>query len=95
VLFPPRSSPPSSSDVLAAERNLTGDVGDAERGLLGDTLDGLGDLAVTAGNSNGKPIDLVIVRENTEDLYVKEERTIEGPNCAERQWAMSSRPPWC
>ena len=26
------------------------------------------------------PIDLVIVRENTEDLYVKEERTYEGPN---------------
>ncbi|KAL8718261.1 MAG: hypothetical protein Q9225_004580 [Loekoesia sp. 1 TL-2023] len=27
-----------------------------------------------------KPIDLVIVRENTEDLYVKEERTFDGPN---------------
>ncbi|TKA57851.1 Homoisocitrate dehydrogenase [Cryomyces minteri] len=26
------------------------------------------------------PVDLVIVRENTEDLYVKEERTYEGPN---------------
>jgi len=26
------------------------------------------------------PIDLVIVRENTEDLYVKEERTYDGPN---------------
>ena len=38
----------SGADVLAAERNLTGDVGDAERGLLGDTLDGLGDLAVRA-----------------------------------------------
>ncbi|KAJ5487637.1 hypothetical protein N7530_001937 [Penicillium desertorum] len=37
-------------------------------------------VKTTAGNSNGKPIDLVIVRENTEDLYVKEERTIEGPN---------------
>ncbi|KAJ5774210.1 Isocitrate and isopropylmalate dehydrogenases family [Penicillium paradoxum] len=37
-------------------------------------------VKTTAGNSNGKPIDLVIVRENTEDLYVKEERTIEGPD---------------
>lgn len=36
----------SGADVLAAERNLTGDVGDAERGMLGDTLDGLGNLAV-------------------------------------------------
>ncbi|KAI0106845.1 Isocitrate/isopropylmalate dehydrogenase [Daldinia grandis] len=27
-----------------------------------------------------KPIDMVIVRENTEDLYVKEERTIERPD---------------
>lgn len=27
-----------------------------------------------------KPIDMVIVRENTEDLYVKEEKTYEGPN---------------
>lgn len=26
------------------------------------------------------PIDMVIVRENTEDLYVKEERTYEGPD---------------
>ena len=26
------------------------------------------------------PIDLVIVRENTEDLYVKEEKTYDGPN---------------
>ena len=26
------------------------------------------------------PIDLVIVRENTQDLYVKEEKTYEGPN---------------
>ena len=26
------------------------------------------------------PIDLVIVRENTEDLYVKEERTFQGPD---------------
>ncbi|KAK5142700.1 homoisocitrate dehydrogenase [Oleoguttula sp. CCFEE 6159] len=26
------------------------------------------------------PVDLVIVRENTEDLYVKEEKTYEGPN---------------
>ncbi|KAF3387539.1 Homoisocitrate dehydrogenase [Penicillium rolfsii] len=37
-------------------------------------------VKTTAGSSNGKPIDLVIVRENTEDLYVKEERTEEGPN---------------
>ncbi|KAJ5582683.1 hypothetical protein N7535_001303 [Penicillium sp. DV-2018c] len=36
-------------------------------------------VKTTAGNSNGKPIDLVIVRENTEDLYVKEERTTETP----------------
>lgn len=28
----------------------------------------------------GGPIDLVIVRENTEDLYVKEEKTIETPS---------------
>ncbi|KAL4885859.1 hypothetical protein BJY04DRAFT_118742 [Aspergillus karnatakaensis] len=34
----------------------------------------------TAGTSAGKPIDLVIVRENTEDLYVKEETTEETPN---------------
>ncbi|PHH82416.1 hypothetical protein CDD82_6104 [Ophiocordyceps australis] len=27
-----------------------------------------------------RPIDMVIVRENTEDLYVKQERTIETPN---------------
>lgn len=27
-----------------------------------------------------KPIDMVIVRENTEDLYVKEERTVDGPD---------------
>ena len=26
------------------------------------------------------PVDLVIVRENTEDLYVKEEKTYDGPN---------------
>src|SRR5271168_1869525 len=26
-----------------------------------------------------KPIDMVIVRENTEDLYVKEEKTYDGP----------------
>lgn len=39
-------------------------------------------VKTTAGGSaTGSPIDLVIVRENTEDLYVKEERTIEtGPN---------------
>lgn len=27
-----------------------------------------------------RPIDMVIVRENTEDLYVKEEKTMEGPD---------------
>lgn len=27
-----------------------------------------------------KPIDMVIVRENTEDLYVKQEKTTDGPN---------------
>lgn len=37
-------------------------------------------VKTTVGSSNGDPIDLVIVRENTEDLYVKEERTTEGPN---------------
>lgn len=36
----------SGADVLATERNLTGDVGDTERGVLGDTLDGLGNLAI-------------------------------------------------
>lgn len=30
--------------------------------------------------TNPKHIDMVIVRENTEDLYVKEERTYEGPD---------------
>lgn len=37
-------------------------------------------VKTTAGSSAGKPIDMVIVRENTEDLYVKEERTEETPN---------------
>ncbi|KAJ5337750.1 Isocitrate dehydrogenase LysB [Penicillium brevicompactum] len=37
-------------------------------------------VKTTVGSSNGNPIDLVIVRENTEDLYVKEERTTEGPD---------------
>ncbi|KAL4743132.1 hypothetical protein BDV11DRAFT_179018 [Aspergillus similis] len=37
-------------------------------------------VKTTAGTSAGKPIDLVIVRENTEDLYVKEESTEETPN---------------
>ncbi|KAI9845186.1 MAG: homoisocitrate dehydrogenase [Thelocarpon superellum] len=32
--------------------------------------------------SAAQPVDLVIVRENTEDLYVKEERTYDGPNGA-------------
>jgi len=33
----------------------------------------------TTARSSGSPIDLVIVRENTEDLYVKEERTTDTP----------------
>ncbi|KAL3475165.1 hypothetical protein BJX99DRAFT_230115 [Aspergillus californicus] len=37
-------------------------------------------VKTTAGTSAGKPIDLVIVRENTEDLYVKEETTEQTPN---------------
>ncbi|KAL5338424.1 hypothetical protein BJX70DRAFT_367017 [Aspergillus crustosus] len=37
-------------------------------------------VKTTAGTAAGKPIDLVIVRENTEDLYVKEETTEETPN---------------
>ncbi|KAF3918295.1 hypothetical protein ABW21_db0204070 [Orbilia brochopaga] len=32
-----------------------------------------------AGSSALKPIDMVIVRENTEDLYVKEEKTYDSP----------------
>jgi len=36
-------------------------------------------VKTTVGSSNGNPIDLVIVRENTEDLYVKEETTRETP----------------
>lgn len=30
--------------------------------------------------SSSSPVDLVIVRENTEDLYVKEEKTFDGPD---------------
>ncbi|KAL4926623.1 homoisocitrate dehydrogenase lysB [Aspergillus undulatus] len=37
-------------------------------------------VKTTVGASGGNPIDLVIVRENTEDLYVKEESTEETPN---------------
>jgi homoisocitrate dehydrogenase len=37
-------------------------------------------VKTTLGSSNGNPIDLVIVRENTEDLYVKEEKTYESPD---------------
>jgi homoisocitrate dehydrogenase len=33
-----------------------------------------------AVSSNRNPIDMVIVRENTEDLYVKEERTFDAPD---------------
>lgn len=36
-------------------------------------------VKTTVGSSNGNPIDLVIVRENTEDLYVKEEQLKETP----------------
>ncbi|KAH2388555.1 hypothetical protein KXV62_004319 [Aspergillus fumigatus] len=38
------------------------------------------DGALFGAVSGGKPIDLVIVRENTEDLYVKEETTKDTPN---------------
>ncbi|KAI2467585.1 Isocitrate/isopropylmalate dehydrogenase [Annulohypoxylon bovei var. microspora] len=34
-----------------------------------------------------KPIDMVIVRENTEDLYVKEERTVDVPGSATGKYA--------
>lgn len=34
----------------------------------------------SVGNPAGGPIDLVIVRENTEDLYVKEEKTYDAPD---------------
>ncbi|PGH13884.1 hypothetical protein AJ80_06153 [Polytolypa hystricis UAMH7299] len=34
----------------------------------------------TTPGAGGNPIDMVIVRENTEDLYVKEERTYESAN---------------
>ncbi|EZG07785.1 hypothetical protein H106_03051 [Trichophyton rubrum CBS 735.88] len=38
-------------------------------------------VKTTAGaNASARPIDLVIVRENTEDLYVKEEKTYDTPN---------------
>ncbi|KAL4960163.1 homoisocitrate dehydrogenase lysB [Aspergillus stella-maris] len=37
-------------------------------------------VKTTVGSSAGNPIDLVIVRENTEDLYVKEESTEQTPN---------------
>ncbi|EFE43553.1 hypothetical protein TRV_01663 [Trichophyton verrucosum HKI 0517] len=38
-------------------------------------------VKTTAGaNASVRPIDLVIVRENTEDLYVKEEKTYDTPN---------------
>ncbi|KAL5601240.1 hypothetical protein BROUX41_006038 [Berkeleyomyces rouxiae] len=35
---------------------------------------------VKSVKSDAKHIDMVIVRENTEDLYVKDERTFDGPN---------------
>ena len=35
---------------------------------------------VKAVKTDPKPIDMVIVRENTEDLYVKDERTFDGPD---------------
>ncbi|PGH03042.1 hypothetical protein AJ79_07475 [Helicocarpus griseus UAMH5409] len=37
-------------------------------------------VRTTTGSSGSSPIDLVIVRENTEDLYVKEEKTHETPS---------------
>ncbi|OJD20416.1 hypothetical protein ACJ73_08248 [Blastomyces percursus] len=37
-------------------------------------------VRTTAGYSGSNPIDLVIVRENTEDLYVKDEKTYDSPN---------------
>ncbi|OJD13671.1 hypothetical protein AJ78_05886 [Emergomyces pasteurianus Ep9510] len=37
-------------------------------------------VRTTARSSGPHPIDLVIVRENTEDLYVKEEKTYDSPN---------------
>lgn len=37
-------------------------------------------VKTAVGEKGVKPIDMVIVRENTEDLYVKEERTFEDPN---------------
>lgn len=41
-----------------------------------------GSQAVNAGQNalTSRPVDLAIVRENTEDVYVKEERTFEDPN---------------
>lgn len=35
---------------------------------------------VTYVEGTGRPVDMVIVRENTEDLYVKEERTYQAPD---------------
>lgn len=37
-------------------------------------------VRTTIGSSGSNPIDLVIVRENTEDLYVKDEKTFDSPN---------------
>ncbi|KAK2749907.1 homoisocitrate dehydrogenase [Myotisia sp. PD_48] len=37
-------------------------------------------VKTTLGAKTASPIDLVIVRENTEDLYVKEEKTYDSPN---------------
>ncbi|EEQ85477.1 homoisocitrate dehydrogenase [Blastomyces dermatitidis] len=37
-------------------------------------------VRTTTGSSGSNPIDLVIVRENTEDLYVKDEKTYDSPN---------------
>ena len=37
-------------------------------------------VKTTTGSSGATPIDLVIVRENTEDLYVKDEKTYDTPN---------------
>ncbi|OCL11594.1 Isocitrate/isopropylmalate dehydrogenase [Glonium stellatum] len=46
--------------------------------------------------SSKSPVDLVIVRENTEDLYVKEEKTYDGPDgkIAEAIKRISERASW-
>lgn len=73
IYFPFDSSPSTkvagySSPIVALRKRL-------------DLYANVRPVKTTAGGSaTGSPIDLVIVRENTEDLYVKEEKTTEGPN---------------